>query len=145
MKLTDFIKWNSSFSWAARVIRSPIPRVLSTLSANGVRALLMGGQACVLYGAAELIFSLGANGLVVEIAEDAQANRVLPQVKEKKLTPELIEETRGFIRQSVAGMKHLLLDAAKNTPKPREAFAFTENTRLCGSCVFYKICEKYQL
>lgn len=32
---------------------SPIPRVLSTLRRHRVRALLMGGQACILYGAAE--------------------------------------------------------------------------------------------
>ena len=32
---------------------SPIPKVLSTMRAHGVEALLMGGQACILYGAAE--------------------------------------------------------------------------------------------
>jgi hypothetical protein len=32
---------------------SPIPKALSTMRAQGVQALLMGGQACVLYGAAE--------------------------------------------------------------------------------------------
>lgn len=32
---------------------NPIARVLSTLSTSGVQYLLMGGQACVLYGAAE--------------------------------------------------------------------------------------------
>ncbi len=32
---------------------SPIPRVLSTLRRHNVKALLMGGQACILYGAAE--------------------------------------------------------------------------------------------
>jgi hypothetical protein len=32
---------------------SPIPKVLSTIREHGVEALLMGGQACVLYGAAE--------------------------------------------------------------------------------------------
>jgi len=32
---------------------SPIPRVLSTFRRHRVRALLMGGQACILYGAAE--------------------------------------------------------------------------------------------
>jgi hypothetical protein len=32
---------------------SPIPKVLSTFSRRRVRALLMGGQACILYGAAE--------------------------------------------------------------------------------------------
>lgn len=32
---------------------SPIPRVLSTFRRHRVKALLMGGQACILYGAAE--------------------------------------------------------------------------------------------
>lgn len=36
-----------------RLIRSPIRRVLSSIREHRVRALLMGGQACVLYGAAE--------------------------------------------------------------------------------------------
>jgi hypothetical protein len=35
------------------VTSSPIPRVLSTLLRARVKALLMGGQACILYGAAE--------------------------------------------------------------------------------------------
>jgi hypothetical protein len=34
-------------------IQNPIQKVLSTLSAHKVRALLIGGQACVFYGAAE--------------------------------------------------------------------------------------------
>ena len=35
------------------MIRNPIRRVLSSIRKHRVRALLMGGQACVLYGAAE--------------------------------------------------------------------------------------------
>ena len=35
------------------MIRSPIVKVLSTIRKHGVKALLMGGQACVFYGAAE--------------------------------------------------------------------------------------------
>jgi hypothetical protein len=35
------------------LIPNPIRRVLSSIDTNGVRALLMGGQACVFYGAAE--------------------------------------------------------------------------------------------
>ena len=35
------------------MIRNPILKVLSSIRRNGVRALLMGGQACVFYGAAE--------------------------------------------------------------------------------------------
>ena len=35
------------------MIPNPIPKVLSILHTCGVRFLLMGGQACILYGAAE--------------------------------------------------------------------------------------------
>ena len=35
------------------MIPNPIRRVLSSIEAHRVRALLMGGQACILYGAAE--------------------------------------------------------------------------------------------
>ena len=35
------------------MIPSPIARVLSSIRKHKVRALLMGGQACILYGAAE--------------------------------------------------------------------------------------------
>jgi hypothetical protein len=36
------------------LIPTPIQQVLSTIRANGVQALLMGGQACVFYGAAQV-------------------------------------------------------------------------------------------
>ena len=48
--------------------RSPIPKVLSTMGSHGVEALLMGGQACVLYGAAE--FSQDANFAVLASREN---------------------------------------------------------------------------
>jgi hypothetical protein len=35
------------------LIPSPIRKVLSSIQTSRVKALLMGGQACVLYGAAE--------------------------------------------------------------------------------------------
>ena len=37
----------------ARLIPNPIRKVLSSMRAQRVRALLMGGQACAFYGAAE--------------------------------------------------------------------------------------------
>src|SRR3954451_18402668 len=39
--------------WEAPLIPSPIYRALSTIRRHQVAHLLMGGQACVLYGAAE--------------------------------------------------------------------------------------------
>ena len=35
------------------MIRTPIHRVLSTIRKHEVKSLLMGGQACIFYGAAE--------------------------------------------------------------------------------------------
>ncbi|MCY3014790.1 MAG: hypothetical protein NT171_08875 [Planctomycetota bacterium] len=51
---------------------SPILKVLSTLTTSGVRSLLMGGQACVLYGGAE--FSRDTDLLV--LADDANLERL---------------------------------------------------------------------
>jgi hypothetical protein len=39
--------------WEDHSIPNPIRKVLSSIRKNRVRALLMGGQACVFYGAAE--------------------------------------------------------------------------------------------
>lgn len=47
---------------------SPIPKVLSTMREHGVQALLMGGQACILYGAAE--FSRDADFAVLASPEN---------------------------------------------------------------------------
>lgn len=47
---------------------SPILKVLSTIRLNGVRSLLMGGQACVLYGGAE--FSRDTDIVVVADADN---------------------------------------------------------------------------
>lgn len=52
---------------------SPIPRVLSTMRERGVEALLMGGQACVLYGAAE--FSRDADFAVLASSENLERLR----------------------------------------------------------------------
>lgn len=51
---------------------SPILKVLFTLTKSGVRSLLMGGQACVLYGGAE--FSRDTDLLV--LADDANLERL---------------------------------------------------------------------
>ena len=50
------------------MIPSPIQKVLSTMAARQVRALLMGGQACVFYGAAE--FSRDTDLLILAEAEN---------------------------------------------------------------------------
>ena len=54
------------------MIQSPIVKVLSTIRKHGVKALLMGGQACVFYGAAE--FSKDAD--IVFLADPENLERL---------------------------------------------------------------------
>jgi hypothetical protein len=54
------------------LIQSPIVKVLSTIRKHGVKALLMGGQACVFYGAAE--FSKDAD--IVLLADPENLERL---------------------------------------------------------------------
>lgn len=55
------------------MIPSPIVKVLSTIRKHGVKALLMGGQACVFYGAAE--FSRDADIVLLADAENIRRLR----------------------------------------------------------------------
>src|SRR5262249_15761136 len=56
--------------WEVRLSLSPIGRVLFTLQKHRVQALLMGGQACILYGAAE--FSRDIDLAVLASAKNLQ-------------------------------------------------------------------------
>jgi len=66
-----------------------------------------------------------------------------PSVREQVLSEQLIEDTRKFIAESIAGMKALLADPDKNIPKPESEFPYAANEKLCSFCSFYKICKKY--
>jgi hypothetical protein len=60
------------------LIPNPIHKVLSTLSCHEVKHLLMGGQACVFYGAAE--FSRDCD--IVILAEDSNFQRLTSALEE---------------------------------------------------------------
>ena len=63
--------------------QSPIHKALSILRKHRVRALLMGGQACILYGAAE--FSRDIDLAV--LADERNLSRLLAALGELKATP----------------------------------------------------------
>jgi hypothetical protein len=67
----------------AHLIPNPIRKVLSSMSAHRVRALLMGGQACVFYGAAE--FSRDVDFAV--LADAANLNRLQRALAELRAAP----------------------------------------------------------
>ena len=63
--------------------RNPIRKVLSTLRTHDVRFLLMGGQACVFYGAAE--FSRDTD--IVILAEPANLKKLFSATKSLDAEP----------------------------------------------------------
>src|ERR1017187_6980606 len=64
----------------AHLIPNPIRKVLSSMRAHRVRALLMGGQACVFYGAAE--FSRDTDlAIVADVANLARLRRALDDLQ----------------------------------------------------------------
>ena len=65
------------------MIPNPIRRVLSSIRKHRVRALLMGGQACVLYGAAE--FSRDAD--FVLLADSANLTRLRKALADLQADP----------------------------------------------------------
>jgi hypothetical protein len=74
------------------LIPSPIVKVLSTIQKNGVRALLMGGQACVFYGAAE--FSRDVDVVVLaDAANLARLTGALAELQAKRIAVPDFEES----------------------------------------------------
>lgn len=67
-----------------------------------------------------------------------------PVPQNQPLSAALLTETKKVMSESIAGMRKLLADPDKNVPLPAQMFQYTENTRLCGFCNFYKICEKHR-
>lgn len=64
--------------------------------------------------------------------------------QEQVLSEKLIDESKKAMTESIENMKKLLKDPVNNIPLPRGEFPFTENARLCDSCNFFRVCEKYK-
>src|SRR6266403_1369145 len=68
----------------AHLIPNPIRKVLSSMRAHRVRALLMGGQACVFYGAAE--FSRDTDfAILADAANLARLRKALAALQAKRI------------------------------------------------------------
>ena len=72
---------------------SPIHRVLSTFRTNRVRALLMGGQACILYGAAE--FSRDVD--VAVLADERNLHRLQRALDQLRAEPVFVPPLGGDV------------------------------------------------
>ena len=84
--------WDAYLALGGSLNRSPILTALSSMRKSGVRTLLMGGQACVFYGAAE--FSRDLDLLVLADPENlARLRRGLSDLEAKPVAiPELRAE-----------------------------------------------------
>src|SRR2546426_7444839 len=83
----------------AHLIPNPIRKVLSAMRAHRVRALLMGGQACVFYGAAE--FSRDTDfAILADAANLARLRKALAELQAeliRRMVPVVgLEPTRRF-------------------------------------------------
>ena len=97
------------------MIPTPIRQVLSTIQANGIRALLMGGQACVFYGAAQV--SKDVDLLVLAESDNyARLHRALEQLNAKQIAvphfdPELLGKGHAVhYRCYASGVEGLRID-----------------------------------
>jgi hypothetical protein len=72
--------------------RSPIPRVLSTFLKHKVKALLIGGQACIIYGGAEFSRDLDFS-LLVTLENIKNLKNALEELEAERIfQPDLSEE-----------------------------------------------------
>ncbi len=97
------------------MIPTPIRQVLSTMQANGVQTLLMGGQACVFYGAAQV--SKDVDFLLLADAENftrlhsALASLDARRIAIPRFSPEVLARGHAVhFRCAAAGVEELRVD-----------------------------------
>lgn len=90
------------------MIPTPIQQVLSTIQKHEVQALLMGGQACLFYGAAQfskdvdlVLLALAGQSEALRAALDAEARA--EQAKDRAYWAPLKAELEAFRRAERAG------------------------------------------
>jgi hypothetical protein len=97
------------------LIPTPIRQVLSTFQTNGVQALLMGGQACVFYGAAQVSRDVDVV-LLAEAGNFARLQRALDALKARRIAvprfdPELLARGHAVhFRCAAPGVEELRVD-----------------------------------
>lgn len=63
------------------------------------------------------------------------------QMAEFSITEKEIENTKSYIRGSVADMESLLTDVENNVPKEERAFKKIEDDKVSQRCNFRKVCK----
>ncbi len=86
------------------MIRSPILKVLSSMNSNGVQCLLMGGQACVLYGAAE--FSRDTDLALLASPDNLLRLQAAFWLRELRTPSLLLEVARRFPQPCAEALPH---------------------------------------
>ena len=125
------------------MIQSPILKALSSIRKSGARTLLMGGQACVFYGAAE--FSRDLDLLILAHAENlARLDSALDELAAHPVAIPSLEVgnlLRGHAvqfrcdREDVAGLRIDIMAAIRGVPAFEEVWARRTTIEVAGDPV----------
>lgn len=63
-------------------------------------------------------------------------------VRDHDVSPEALERFRAVFRESIARMRSLLVDPARNVPRPEAEFPLAEDDAPCRWCRFRGVCPK---
>lgn len=80
-------------------------------------------------------------GTASENVRPAEFYLLVNRLQEYQVRPGDIEDARQYIRASVADMRSLLADVARNEPLAENAFEKTDDTRPCLRCNFLGLCR----
>ena len=100
------------------MIPNPIRRVLSSIREHRARALLMGGQACVLYGAAE--FSRGTDLVILaDVGNLTRLRRALAELQAEVIAVPPFQIRHLLLQYAMRG-DPVVLEAALREEEDRE-------------------------
>jgi CRISPR/Cas system-associated exonuclease Cas4 (RecB family) len=88
------------------------------------------------------LFSRDFFKIPVEKIQTVESNVNSGKETTRKMIEAKMDFAKHYLRNSIAGMKRLLADPAKNVAR-EEDFPFTDNEQTCRYCNFKKVCPKF--
>jgi len=81
-------------------------------------------------------------GVLIENVRVAEYYLMADSVRDYRVTASDVEDTRAYIRGSVADMRSLLADVTHNEPLAESAFEKTDDRKTCRRCNFVGVCRR---
>ena len=87
------------------------------------------------------MYAMGKWGVDPEEVKLIEYNLLANQGVEFVIGRDEIENTKAYIKGSIANMQSLLVDVGENVPKKEGAFLKVEDERVRADCNFRKVCD----